>query len=157
MRIRYLFIFIVFLASVGAHPQSRRAAPAGASASTEAVPLQSVKQLFEEANTYTKTKFAEFEKKKVPYSEHLRLLTKREQKQLAAKHAAAASTRENLTGEDFYYLGLLHWIAENLDGTAESLRKYLASEAPAAEKAPTSDCPPSRWSPASSCAPSIYV
>ena len=32
---------------------------------------------------------------------------------------------KTLAGEDFYYLGMLHWIAENLDGTAENLRKFI--------------------------------
>lgn len=114
--------------------QARRVAPGGAGAPAASAanaatkPAMTVKEMFDEANAYNRTKFAEFEKKKVPYSERLRLQTEREQKQLAAKYAAAA-IRTGLSGEDLYYLGLLHWIAENLDGTSESLKKYLAGEA----------------------------
>lgn len=87
-----------------------------------------VKTLFDDANTYSKTKFTEFEEKKIPFSDNLLNQTQREQKQLAAKYAALVLTRTNLAGDDYYYLGLLHWIAENLDGAAESFGKYLALE-----------------------------
>lgn len=94
-----------------------------------------VRQMFEEAANYYRVKLAEFEKNKVPYSERLRLQIEREQKQLAAKHAAAAASRAGLSLEDTYYLGLLHWTAENLDGTAEAFQKYLASPEKAPDKA----------------------
>jgi tetratricopeptide (TPR) repeat protein len=61
----------------------------------------------------------------------------REQKQLAAKYAAMASARTNLTTEDFYYVGLLHWIAENLDGAAENFNKVIAAEVFPVEKKQT--------------------
>ena len=96
-----------------------------------------VKTMFDEVNGYNKKKFAEYEQKKVSYSEKLRIQTEREQKQLAAKYAAAAGTRANLATEDLYYVGLLNWISENLDRTSESLAKYLAAPGPAAEKAQT--------------------
>jgi thiol-disulfide isomerase/thioredoxin len=93
--------------------------------------------LFDEANGYAKAKFAEFEEKKVRYSEALRLQTEREQKQLAAKHAAGAEARADLSAEDLYYLGLLHWIAENMDGTDSALKRYLAAAETVPEKAQT--------------------
>ncbi len=135
-------IFLIILVLVtGVQAQSRRVNPnqpvsptSSATASTSGL---TVKQLFDEVNTYNKTKFAEYETKKVPYSEQLRLQTEREQKQMAAKYAAIAATRNNLTGEDLYYLGLLHWIAENLDGTSEFLRKYLSAQDTVTEKAQT--------------------
>jgi hypothetical protein len=89
--------------------------------------------MFDEANTYSKTKYAEYDQKKIAYSERLRLLTEREQKQLAAKYASLAAARANLGGEDLYYLGMLNWIAENLDGTTAALTKYIAAD-PAAAK-----------------------
>ncbi|MEO7673004.1 MAG: redoxin domain-containing protein, partial [Pyrinomonadaceae bacterium] len=96
-----------------------------------------VKQMFDEANGYNKIKFAEYETKNIPYSERLRLQTELEKKQTAARYAAIAATRKALNGEDLYHLGLLHWIAENLDGTSEFLRRYLGSSETIAEKAQT--------------------
>lgn len=97
-----------------------------------------VKTLFEEANKYRNAKFAEFEAKKVPVSETLIKQTQLEQKQLAAKYAALVATRTNLAGDDFYYHGLLHWIAENLDGAAESLIKFVSLESKDAGRAQAS-------------------
>lgn len=97
-----------------------------------------VKALFDEANGYRKAKFTEFEQKKVPFSDTLLKQTQIEQKQLAAKYASLVATRTNLAGDDFYYHGLLHWIAENMDGTAESLGKFLALELKDPEKAQAS-------------------
>ncbi len=134
---RICFIFIILALSVSA--QSRRVNPNNVPASpavTQANDL-TVKQMFDETNAYSKTKFAEFELKKIPYSENLRLQTDREKRQLAAKYSAIASSRANPTGEDLYYLGFLHWIAENFDGTAENMKKFLDSESPAADRSQT--------------------
>ncbi len=130
---RFLLITFLFISTVTSFAQSRRVSPAGAPASPVAGEL-TAKQMFDEANAYTKTKFAEFEKNKTAYSERLRLQTEREQRQLAAKYATAAATRPNLSGEDLYYVGLLHWIAENLDSTTEFLKKYLESPDGIAER-----------------------
>lgn len=129
-------VFILVCSSLTATAQSGRSlgqnTQSPASASTP-----SVKQLFDEANAYTKKKFAEFEAKKIKYSEALEQQANREKKQLAAKYAAQSQTRPDLKGEDFYYLGLLNWIAENLDGTAAGLRKYVADQAAMPDKAQT--------------------
>jgi len=93
-----------------------------------------VKELFDEANGFVKTKAAEFDAKKVAFSERLLQQTRLEQRQLAAKYAASAATRKNLSGDDYYYLGMLNWIAENLDGASENLLKYKIIE----------DAPPER-------------
>ena len=93
--------------------------------------------MFDEANVYAKNKFAEFEKQKIPFSDSLFKRTVLEQKQLAAKYAASVSTRSNLAGEDFYYLGMLNWLAENTEKAAESFQKFLALENPADDKAQT--------------------
>lgn len=98
---------------------------------------RSVKAMFDEVNGYNKAKFAEYEAKKLPYSERLRLQTEREQKQLAARYAAIAAARANSSGDDLYYTGLLNWIAENLDNTNEALKKFLASPEPPADRAQT--------------------
>jgi thiol-disulfide isomerase/thioredoxin len=91
-------------------------------------------KMLDEASAYAKNKFAEYDQKKMPYSDLLYRRTVLEQKQMAAKYAAALAGRPNLTNTDFYYLGMLHWLADNNDSATESLRKYLASENPAAEK-----------------------
>src|SRR5688500_8241327 len=83
-----------------------------------------VKQMVDEVNGYAKAKFNEFAEKKIKYSDALLERTKLEQRQLAAKYAAAAGTKKDLAGEDLYYLGMLHWIAVNLDGTIDSLQKF---------------------------------
>ncbi len=136
MRFGILLIILVFAS--GLHAQSRRvnSNPTISPAASSVIDL-TVKQMFDEANTYNKIKFAEYETRKVPYSERLRLQTEREQKQMAAKYAAIAATRKDLAGEELYHLGLLHWIAENLDGTSDALRKYLAASDIAADKAQT--------------------
>ena len=131
--------FILILLTLSGSAQSRRVNPSAVQsgpAVTQANNL-TIKQMFDETNAYNKTKFADFELKKIPYSENLRLRTDREKRQLAAKYSAIATTRAGLTGEDFYYLGFLHWIAENFDGTAESMKKFLASENPAADRLQT--------------------
>jgi thiol-disulfide isomerase/thioredoxin len=120
--------------------QSRRVQqtnPKNQPAPTSVTNDQTVKQMFDEANAYVKTKATEYELKKVPFSERLYAQTKLEQRSLAAKYATAATTRTNLAGEDFYYLGMLHWIAENLDGTAESLTRFVAAENAEPERSQT--------------------
>ncbi len=133
-----LFVFIAIFAMANTvQAQSRRVAPQASPMAASAATDVPVRSLFDEVNSYNKTKFAEYEQKKMAYSEALRLQTEREQKQLAAKYAAAAGVRANLSAEDHYYLGLLHWIAENFDRTSESLRKYLVSPDASADKAQT--------------------
>jgi thiol-disulfide isomerase/thioredoxin len=84
-----------------------------------------VKQLYDEASGYVRTKAAEFEAKKTPFSDSLLERVKLEQRQLAAKYAAVASERAGLEGEDFYYLGMLYWIAGDLERAADGLRKFV--------------------------------
>jgi thiol-disulfide isomerase/thioredoxin len=132
---KFFFIFIA-LFTISAAGQSGRAPVANGTAA-EATDQRPVKDLFDEANAYTRTKFQEFEEKKVKFSEELRLQTVREQKQLAAKYAAIAEARTELSADDIYYRGLLHWIAENYDGTAASLTLYASRDNADAERAQT--------------------
>jgi len=123
---RFGLLAIIFSFSISLFGQSGRVNPATPSPAPVAADL-SIKQMFDEANSYNRVKFAEYEQKKIAYSERLRLATQREQRQLAAKYANSASTRPNPTADDIYYTGLLHWIADNYDSTAEALKKYLES------------------------------
>lgn len=120
----------MLLFSVGIFAQSGRSGSNGeiVSAEVQALKEKSVKELFEEANTYVAEKFAEFEKKKIPYNNKLRDKTFSEQQQLAAKYAALSAERENLAGEDFYYLGMLYWLTKNGEKAADALQKYLSQE-----------------------------
>lgn len=135
---RFGIYLTILIFAMGLYAQSRRASPHPTPSEPTTAAELTVKQMFDEANTYNKTKFAEYETKKVPYSEKLRIQTEREQKQMAARYAAIAAARASPTGEDLYYAGLLHWISENLDGTSETLRKYLEAGNTTGEKAQTS-------------------
>ena len=139
---RKLFLSLLFLSlSINGFAQSRRVNPNAPQPATNpvvsAMDALSAEQMFDEANTFAKNKFAEFELQKKPFSDELYKRTLLEQKQLAAKYATVVSQRENLTGEDFYYLGMLNWLAENPDNAAEVFQKFLATENPPIEKAQT--------------------
>jgi len=134
---KFVSALLILAAALSVTAQSRRVAPQNNVKGGGEIVELTVKQMFDEANAYNKTKFAEYEKNKVPYSEALRLQTEREKKQLAAKYAAAASGRTGLSGEDFYYLGFLHWIAENFDGTTANLLKFTSQDGTLPEKAQT--------------------
>src|SRR5258706_10375724 len=128
---RLCALFLILFAGLSVLAQSGRVAPDGAPNAVEPARLvtePTVRQMFDEANGYIRAKGAEVDAKKVPFSEELFTKAKLEQRQLAAKHAAMAMTRKDLAGDDFYYLGMLHWIAENLDGAADALRKFIAAD-----------------------------
>ncbi|MBA4123773.1 MAG: redoxin domain-containing protein [Acidobacteria bacterium] len=134
------FISLFLSASINNFAQSRRISPkiaTPATPATDAMNDLTAEQMFVEANTYSKKKFAEFETKKIPFSESLLKRTVLEQKQLAAKYAAIVSTRQNLAAEDFYYLGMLNWLADNSEKAAESFQKFIVTENPAVEKLQT--------------------
>ena len=127
-------VLLILILGISGAAQSRRVAQRITVSASD----RSVKEMFDEANQYRKLKFEEFEAKKIPVNERLRLQTEREQKQLAAKLAASAATRDVLSADDTYYLALLYWISENLDNTSDTLRRYLANEDRAADRSQTS-------------------
>ncbi len=130
---------MILALTASALAQSRRVAPSSAPTPTEVAPIAEmpVKQMFDEANGYSRTKFLEYEQKKVSYTDALLAKTKLEQRQLAAKYATMAGTRKELSTDDLYYLGMLHWIAENLDGAAENLGRFVAADNAPADRAQT--------------------
>lgn len=95
---------------------------------------RSPQELFAEADGYIQKKYEEFNQQKLPYHAKLQSKTKQEQKELAAKYAAALQSRGPLAGEDLYDLGMLWHLAGNGDLALESLRNYLATT-PEGEKA----------------------
>jgi thiol-disulfide isomerase/thioredoxin len=123
---RLIVLTFILLLAVCAAAQSRRVGPGTpVAASSPTAADKTVKEMFDEANAYNKTKFAEFEQKKLPVSDALIQQTQRERKQLAARYAATVGKRTDLSAEETYYLGMLHWIADNLDGTRDSFSTYL--------------------------------
>lgn len=133
----YIFLIVLLLLSINTFAQSRRAGqPAGRPAAAEDQNFTGLtaREMFDEANGYSRKKFEEFEQKKVPFSESLRLQTEKEKKQLAAKYASVLSTRDGLSADDLYYFGLLHWISENMEGTIEAFSKYLEKDDPDTER-----------------------
>jgi thiol-disulfide isomerase/thioredoxin len=95
-------------------------------APTAAKDERSASALYDEASGYAARKFQEFASKKMPYDPKLVDKTLKEQKELAARHAATLNARPNLMGDDLYYLGLLYGLSNNEDRTIEVLGKYLA-------------------------------
>src|SRR5258708_14709867 len=82
-------------------------------------------QLFEDADTYTQKKFAEFEKRKMPYDQRLEEKIKQEQRDFAGRNATILAARK-IDGQDVYYLGLLYNLAKNFDAALEAMRRFLA-------------------------------
>jgi len=98
-------------------------------ATSSAPDKRAAKLLYEEAKSYVDKTFAEFNKQQVPYDQKLEAKTRQEQKDLAAKYAAALQARKSLADEDVYYLGMLEHLAGNGDEALAAMRRYLAGEA----------------------------
>src|SRR5688572_19341986 len=96
---RFFLLTVFLLSTFPAAAQSGRVGPTASASPILAAEL-TVKQMFDEANSYNKVKFAEYEQKKVTYSERLRLETERQRRQLAAKYATSAGARPDLSGDD---------------------------------------------------------
>lgn len=117
------FICFLVLASSEAVAQARHVTePLPSTAKTE---TRAASVLYDEAAGYAARKFQEFASKKMAYDPKLAEQTLKEQKELAARHAATLNARQNLAGDDLYYLGLLYSLSNNEDRTVESLAKFL--------------------------------
>jgi thiol-disulfide isomerase/thioredoxin len=81
-------------------------------------------QLFEEADNYSRKKFEEFEKLKMPFDKQLQEKINQEQRDVAARHAATLAARKP-AGKDVYYLGMLYNLARNFDGALETMQRFL--------------------------------
>ncbi len=136
----FLFLSIILILSFNILAQSGRVGPSQQLPVSEEIAAKkdlTAKELFVEANTFAKNRFAEYEKKKLPFNDKLYTETLKEQKQLAVKYANLVAARENLSGEDFYYLGMLYWLTENGELASEAFTKFLISENPEPEKLQT--------------------
>jgi hypothetical protein len=138
---RNFSLIVILLSAAAAFGQSGRLsttdAPGEITRSPGGKAELTVKEMFDEANSYVKARAAEFMEKKVRYTDGLLTRTRLEQRQLAARHAASASGRKDLTGDDLYYLGMLHWIAENYEGAAADLQRAINAEGVAADRRQT--------------------
>lgn len=126
-------------AAQGSLPQTQ-ATPAAAAVVAPTPPdkVGDAATLYEDASKYVERKFEEFRQNRVPFSRALATETFRQQRELAARHAAQIVARGNLTGADEYYLGMLYNLAEKSAEAAGSLRRFLARDA-AETKAITKD------------------
>ncbi|HUE82363.1 MAG TPA: TlpA disulfide reductase family protein [Pyrinomonadaceae bacterium] len=89
--------------------------------------------LYNEANSYIEKKYEEFNNKKLPYDPKLEATTREEQKELAGRYAAVIEARKPLTGDDYYYAGMLHHLSGNSDAALAAMRQFLADH-PSGEK-----------------------
>ncbi|MGI8670482.1 MAG: redoxin family protein [Aridibacter sp.] len=137
MRKLLFSLFILFLFSTVFAQSGRQNLKVPASSAVSELKELSIAEMFTQATNYALDKFTELEKNKIPYSEALHRKILQEQKQLAAKYAAEAARRENLAGEDFYYLGRLHWLATNSDDSSVAFEKFLSTPSNNAEKMQT--------------------
>lgn len=137
MRKLLFLLFILFLFSNIFAQSGRQNLKVPASSAVSEIKDLSVAEMFTQATNYALDKFSELEKKKIPYSEAIHRKILQEQKQLAAKYAAEAARRETLTGEDFYYLGRLHWLGTNSDDSSAAFEKFLAAPSADSEKMQT--------------------
>ena len=125
-----LLLFTAAAARNAAAQAQAKPVSQSSSVNTEAKPeKRAAKVLYEEAKSYVDKTFADFNKKQVPYDQKLEAKTRQEQKDLAAKYAAALHARKSLAGADVYYLGMLEHLAGNGDEALAAMRRYLAGEA----------------------------
>lgn len=138
MRKLLILSLVLFLFSISFAQSGRRSnLQKPTSSAVNAINDLSVEQMFTQATNYALDQFTELEKKKTPYSEAIHRKILQDQKQLAAKYAAEASQRKNLAGEDFYYLGRLHWLATNSEDSSAAFEKFLASPSADVDKMQT--------------------
>lgn len=126
MRKLYILSLIIILFSASLAQSGRQTENSALSPEAKAIKQLGVQEMFTKATNYALDKANEYDRKKIPYSETLHRTLLSEQKLLAAKYAAEVATRENLAGEDFYYLGRLHWLATNGVDAAKAFGKFLA-------------------------------
>jgi thiol-disulfide isomerase/thioredoxin len=132
----------LLLLTMGGYASAQQSEPAPAPSNTPAVKKETkpadekrpAKVLYEDAKYYVDRAYSEFNVKKIPYDQKLEAKTKQEQKDLAAQYAAVLETRKSLNDADAYYLGMLHYLAGNGDGSLAAMRRFLGSK-PSGENA----------------------
>ena len=133
-----LTILLLFLSVTNSFGQSGRSGdPKTIVNETDRLNEFSVAHLFSKANNYANEQFTKFEQAKTPYTQTLHRRVLAEQKQLAAKYGNHANSRDNLTDDDYYYLGRLHWMASNPIGAADAFEKFIEAKNGTAQKMQT--------------------
>lgn len=129
-----LFICALSLTSLHSFAQARRITtpPPGAAP----VDTRASSALYEEASGYAARKIKEFQDRQLPFDPKLLEKTVQEQKELAARYAAELVARQNLSGDDLYYAGLLYHISANEERTLELLKRFLDRDKQAAGDRP---------------------
>lgn len=117
-------LFLITLVSVPAVSFGQSPAPAKSESGNGAT--LSAATLYQDANSYLHRRYVEFNKQNLPYDPKLEEKVKQEQKDLAVKNAAVLAAREPLAGEDLYYLGMLHHLANNSEAALKAMRRYLS-------------------------------
>jgi thiol-disulfide isomerase/thioredoxin len=125
---RLLALFLLTIFTVVSSTAQTPLGPNEDKGSSPAYESLSAKVLFEEANSFVEKRFSDFNKRRLAYDRKLETKTKQEQKDTAAKYAAALQARAPLSGNDVYYLGMLHHLAGNGDAALETMRAFLKSE-----------------------------
>jgi thiol-disulfide isomerase/thioredoxin len=116
--------------STGAAAQAGRSAPS----IPDSGALPTAKEMFDEVVALPRVMSVRSEGD-TRSDEEIRSEAVRAQKRLASKHAAGLRARVSLSDTDRYYLGLLHWLAEELDATREALAGLVRDGTPTAEQA----------------------
>ncbi|HEX8652068.1 MAG TPA: TlpA disulfide reductase family protein [Pyrinomonadaceae bacterium] len=125
--IAFTHAFVICIASLApghAFAQARQQNMQAADSPEQATAIA----LYDEAANYAPKKFQEFQQKKVAFDPKLLDKTLGEQRALAARNAGQLSARRNLSGTDFYYLGMLYNLADNLDGALSALKRFLSAD-----------------------------
>ncbi|MBX3299665.1 MAG: TlpA family protein disulfide reductase [Acidobacteria bacterium] len=122
----YVVVYLLFL-SLAAAGQSGRVAGDGSSPDGK-MSDKSVRELFEEAAAYVRTKASEMDAKKVQFSQEILDQIRRDQRMLAARYASIAELRLNRIPEDVYYTAMLYWMAGDQERTAAQFAVFLPAD-----------------------------
>ena len=118
-----LTLLLLALAATQAVAQSGRSDNDGL-ADPELASMSS-SELFTKASTYVQEKIDELIKKGAKYDRDVHLGIIKDRQKLAARYAIHLSSRKNLRGADFYYLGRIEWIAKNKEKSGRAFTKFL--------------------------------
>lgn len=132
MKRNYIFVMVFVAALLPAlihtHAQSGRKEEA-----LTARDMRTAAELYEDADGYVKKKFDEYERNLLPFDKQREERTYREQRETAVRNAELLSMRTKLSGDDYYFLGMLYRLAELEVKAIEAFRGFLAA-IPAGEK-----------------------
>ncbi len=92
------------------------------------VDIRPAQALYEEANNYVTKKYEDFNRRNVSFDPRLEASVRQEQKEVAALNAATLANRGAPAGDELYYLGLLHHLADNSDAALVALREFVTRQ-----------------------------